>query len=474
METPEEKETPSVTGHEESGYSEFELDDEKSSVPSALSSYFRQIHEIPKHTSKTAEDLRAGVINAEDELHRAFNGFGYVLKEHIRLVDTVLSGGAGAADLFMPSSVHQLGSNPSEIRESLSRWQKELLSHYRKWHAYFSGVSSGDSRLAGELSFQDRSRELLGEYRLNSDYYGEFLNSLCELFMITPHEKLLPGNPVLTGESNRKFVEEKFLLDLDQIPAAVNSALSANLKLQGARNEMLEQNLRLVVTIAKSYFRSGVPVGDIVQEGNLGLLRAIEKFDFRLGYKFSTYAIWWIKQNITRAIAEHSRIIRIPSHMVQTITAMNNAEQRFIMENGREPTVEELAMQLEMPVARINAIRKMARQPISLQSPLERDGGTGGVLEDILADSDESTPSARLSDDMLRGQLQYVLSLLPEREQTIIVDRFGLFGHTPKTLSELSEKFGLTRERIRQLEGKVLRKLQSPEMLRYFDRDKLK
>lgn len=471
METPAEMAEEELTSQAESSYSDFDVDDEKSSVPSALTSYFRRIHELPRQTAKSAEELRTGVIQAEDRFYNTFNGFGYVLKEHIRLLDNVLNGGSSAGDLFMPSSVQLLGSNPSEIRESISRWQKELSQHYRKWHALFlrrSGEKSEEELSALRLE----AGELLGKYRLNSDYYADFLSALCELFMITPHEKLELSNPVLRAESEREFIEEKFLLDFSQIPDAVNGALSANLGLQAARNEMLEQNLRLVVTIAKSYFRSGVPVGDIIQEGNLGLLRAIEKFDFRLGYKFSTYAIWWIKQNITRAIAEHSRIIRIPSHMVQTITAMNNAEQRFIMENGREPSVEELAMQLEMPVARINAIKKMARQPISLQSPLDREGG--GVLEDTLADTEESSPVSMVSDDLLHRQLHYVLSLLPEREQTIIMDRFGLFGHTPKTLSELSAKFGLTRERIRQLEAKVMRKLQSPEMLRYFDRGKQK
>ncbi len=471
METPADMAEEELTSQAESSYSDFDVDDEKSSVPSALTSYFRRIHELPRQTAKSAEELRTGVIQAEDRFYNTFNGFGYVLKEHIRLLDNVLNGGSSAGDLFMPSSVQLLGSNPSEIRESIGRWQKELSQRYRKWHALFSRRSvekSGEELSALRLE----AGELLGKYRLNSDYYADFLSALCELFMITPHEKLELSNPVLRAESEREFIEEKFLLDFSQIPDAVNGALSANLGLQAARNEMLEQNLRLVVTIAKSYFRSGVPVGDIIQEGNLGLLRAIEKFDFRLGYKFSTYAIWWIKQNITRAIAEHSRIIRIPSHMVQTITAMNNAEQRFIMENGREPSVEELAMQLEMPVARINAIKKMARQPISLQSPLDREGG--GVLEDTLADTEESSPVSMVSDDLLHRQLHYVLSLLPEREQTIIMDRFGLFGHTPKTLSELSAKFGLTRERIRQLEAKVMRKLQSPEMLRYFDRGKQK
>lgn len=471
METPADMAEEELTSQTESSYSDFDVDDEKSSVPSALTSYFRRIHELPRQTAKSAEELRTGVIQAEDRFYNTFNGFGYVLKEHIRLLDNVLNGGSSAGDLFMPSSVQLLGSNPSEIRESIGRWQKELSQCYRKWHALFSRRSvekSGEELSALRLE----AGELLGKYRLNSDYYADFLSALCELFMITPHEKLELSNPVLRAESEREFIEEKFLLDFSQIPDAVNGALSANLGLQAARNEMLEQNLRLVVTIAKSYFRSGVPVGDIIQEGNLGLLRAIEKFDFRLGYKFSTYAIWWIKQNITRAIAEHSRIIRIPSHMVQTITAMNNAEQRFIMENGREPSVEELAMQLEMPVARINAIKKMARQPISLQSPLDREGG--GVLEDTLADTEESSPVSMVSDDLLHRQLHYVLSLLPEREQTIIMDRFGLFGHTPKTLSELSAKFGLTRERIRQLEAKVMRKLQSPEMLRYFDRGKQK
>ena len=297
METPAEMAEEELTSQAESSYSDFDVDDEKSSVPSALTSYFRRIHELPRQTVKSAEELRTGVIQAEDRFYNTFNGFGYVLKEHIRLLDNVLNGGASAGDLFMPSSVQLLGSNPSEIRESIGRWQKELSQHYRKWHALFSRRSvekSGEELSALRLE----AGELLGKYRLNSDYYADFLSALCELFMITPHEKLELSNPVLRAESEREFIEEKFLLDFSQIPDAVNGALSANLGLQAARNEMLEQNLRLVVTIAKSYFRSGVPVGDIIQEGNLGLLRAIEKFDFRLGYKFSTYAIWWIKQNI--------------------------------------------------------------------------------------------------------------------------------------------------------------------------------
>jgi RNA polymerase primary sigma factor len=200
----------------------------------------------------------------------------------------------------------------------------------------------------------------------------------------------------------------------------------------------------------------------------MGLMRALEKFDFKLGHKFSTYASWWIKQNITRAIAEQSRIIRIPVHMVKTIVTINNAEQRFIQEHGREPSTDEIAIIMELPASRVSAIQKMARQSVSLQAPIGNDDD-GSVMEDILTDIESEDPMQNISSKVVREKLHELLGTLSEREQQIIIMRFGLLGFKTMTLLEISEHFQLTRERIRQLEIKIINKLRSPAKLKFFD-----
>jgi RNA polymerase primary sigma factor len=233
--------------------------------------------------------------------------------------------------------------------------------------------------------------------------------------------------------------------------------------------KMLEGNLRLAISIAHKYRNKGLPVNDLIQEANIGLMRALEKFDFRLGNRFSTYATWWIKQTVSRAISEQSRVIRIPVHMVNTIISMNHVEQIFMQTHGREPNIKELAIALEIPTSRISAIRKMARQTISLQAPVG-DSENGSILQDILASSNSGDdPIQNISQEVLKEKVYEVLATLSEREQQIIIMRFGLMGYSPMTLVKVSEHFDLTRERIRQLEIKILEKLRSPEKRKYFD-----
>ena len=437
-------------------------------IPSALSSYLRQIHAMPPVSPESQEEFGKQIVAADDAMRNALAPFGFTIKEHIITIDNFLSGSTSAADIFAPSTIKNIGPNPVKLKATLQAWRDDIDKFYTEYRAAFEGKGSDREALLNK--YRAEAGALLALHPFSSDKYGELVSSLTDFFMITPQNRLNAGSLDFIPEKELAFTELKFLFDRSEIVAASNQVLINCQKLLHARNDMLEHNLRLVVSIAKNYSASRIPISDIIQEGNLGLLRAIEKFDFRLGYKFSTYAIWWIKQNISRYIAENSRIIRIPAHMIQTITAMNSAEQRFIMENGRDPEVQELAMMLEMPVARINAIRKMARQPISLQSPISGDDGAAS-LEELLPDPGKNIdPTEQLAGKINENQLHLVLSMLPEREQSIIIDRFGLFGHKQLTLSEISERFGLTRERIRQLEMKIMKKLRSPEMLKYFDK----
>ena len=303
------------------------------------------------------------------------------------------------------------------------------------------GTAELDNPTLGEMQAIEDEALALEDKQLEEEYENAKLDDPVRMYL-----KEIGKIPLLTPEEELEVAKD--LVSEDEKTR------------DDARKRMSEANLRLVVSIAKRYVGRGMQLLDLIQEGNLGLMKAVEKFDYTKGYKFSTYATWWIRQAITRAIADQARTIRIPVHMVETINKVLRTSHAMVQTLGREPTTQEIADELHMDIQKVEEILKIAQEPVSLETPIGEEDDSH--LGDFIQDDDASQPAEEASYTLLREQLEEVLKTLTPREEEVLRMRFGLIDGKPHTLEEVGKKFDVTRERIRQIESKALRKLRHP------------
>ena len=424
--------------------------------------YLKQMGQVPLLTREQEVEISKRIEDAEIEVQKYLHLFGFTASGYLVLADKLMRGKERFDRVILDKKI--------ESRERYMKALPKLCDQVRALHEettaiikkLFAKSPRGKKKLEDNLA-----KNLQSIARLYTRFYfkQKVIEDFCDVVKV--HQEKLWKYTRKKGDEAETAIKELTLEawhgveEFEETNRNLSIWMAKALK---AKTEMVEANLRLVISIAKKYTNRGLSFLDLIQEGNMGLMKAVEKFEYRRGYKFSTYATWWIRQAITRSIADQARTIRIPVHMIETINKLMRVQKQLVQEYGREPTPDEIAEEIHLPVERVRAVLKMAQQPISLQAPVGDSDDTS--FGDFIEDKSAENPMEEAGFAMLKDKIIEVLDTLTEREREVLEQRFGLKDGYSRTLEEVGRQFQVTRERIRQIEAKALRKMRHPTRIR--------
>jgi RNA polymerase primary sigma factor len=436
--------------------------------------YLKQMGQVPLLTREQEVEISKRIEEAEGMVQKHISRFGFVARAHLELARKLLESRERFDRVILDKKI-----------ESRERYMKNLPRLCKQVEQLSTAITQKFCEL-GRNSSKKRSRGMkalqktLGSLQRIYPYFylkQRVTEEFVHLADDAHHTSLYLRTEIAKNPRSQKRrlqlqnkvreLEKSLWFSLSDYAEEYRTLKTWLRQAFKAKTEMVEANLRLVISIAKKYTNRGLSFLDLIQEGNMGLMKAVEKFEYRRGYKFSTYATWWIRQAITRSIADQARTIRIPVHMIETINKLMRVQKQLVQEYGREPTPDEVAEEVLLPVDRVRAVLKMAQQPISLQSPVGESDETN--FGDFIEDRGAENPSDMTAIVLLKEKIKDVLETLTDRERQVLEQRFGLIDGYSRTLEEVGRQFQVTRERIRQIEAKALRKMRHPTRIRQLE-----